>query len=119
MASAPTWRYSPCQAANCRPPSSLSTTPERRLLATAVPPPGRPWLAAAPCFVSGVFQKLFSSVSSVCCNDYMYVENICFNCFRRMFHVFHLYVSCILFACFMCFILCCICCNDYTCMFQV
>jgi hypothetical protein len=37
MASAPAWRYSSRQAANCLPPSSLSTTPERRLLVTTVP----------------------------------------------------------------------------------
>jgi hypothetical protein len=59
-------------------------------------------------FVPGVFQKLFSSVSSVyciCCNDYIrmlqvYVLNIldvCFTCFILMFHVFHLDISCVLF----------------------
>jgi hypothetical protein len=55
-----------------------------------------PWSPVAPCFVSGVFQKLFSSVSSVCCNGYIrmlqvYVSSVSV-VFRRMFHVFHLYV---------------------------
>jgi hypothetical protein len=37
-------------------------------------PQGRPWLVVAPCFVSGVFQKLFPSdsfVCCVCCNGYI------------------------------------------------
>jgi hypothetical protein len=67
-------------------------------------------------FVSGVFQKLFSSVSFVCCDDYIrmlqvYVSSVSV-CFLRMFHMFHLYVSCVSFWC-------CICCNGYTRMFQM
>jgi hypothetical protein len=38
---------------------------------------GKPWLPAAPCFVLGVFQKLFSSISSVY-YVYCYVASICF-----------------------------------------
>ena len=70
-------------------------------------PPGRPWMPAAPCFVSGVFQKLFPSVPSVrcvCCNGYIrmlqvyvssvsVVSDVCFTCFIYMFHVFHLAVA--------------------------
>jgi len=68
-------------------------------------PPGRPWMPAAPCFVSGVFQKLFPSVPSVrcvCCNGYIrtlqvYVSSISV--------VSYTYVSRVSSICFMCFIL--------------
>ena len=107
---APAWRCSPHPAA-CLPPSSLSTAPERHLLATAVPHQVGHGCRRRHVFVSTVFQKLFSSVSSVCCvccNGYIrmlqwlhtYVASICFKhfrCLRRMFHAFHLYVSCVSF----------------------
>jgi hypothetical protein len=109
MATAPVRHSSPRPAA-CLLPSSLSTAPERSLLATAVPHPVDHGCRAAPCFVSGVFQKLFPSVSSVCCNSYIcmlqvYVSSVsvvsyvCFTHFICIFHVFHLYVSCVLSWC--------------------
>ena len=76
---APTWRCSPHPAA-CLPPSSLSTAPERHLLATAVPHQVGHGCRRRHVFVSTVFQKLFSSVSSVCC--------VCCNGYIRMLQVY-------------------------------
>ena len=72
-------RSSPHPAA-CLPPSSLSIAPERPLLATAAPHQVGHGCRRRHVFVSTVFQKLFSSVSSVCC--------VCCNGYIRMLQVY-------------------------------
>ena len=92
-------RCSSPRPAACLPPSSLSTAPERRLLATAVP--HQVGCGRRRCRVSSVFRcfiSMFSSVSSrycICCSGYIctlqvyvfsvsVVSYVCFKFFIRM-----------------------------------
>jgi hypothetical protein len=91
---APARRSSP-RPATCLPLSSLSTAPERRLLATVVP-----YQVGHVCRWRYVlFQVCFRNCFQVFHLYIAYVASICFSCFIRMFHVFHLYVLCVSSCC--------------------
>jgi hypothetical protein len=105
-ATAPVRRSSPCPAA-CLPSSSLSTAPERRLLATAVLHQvghGCRWhhvlyqVCFGSCFqVFHLYVTYVAMIMCVCCK-YMFssVSYVCLTCFICMFHVF----SSVYFICF-------------------